>query len=62
MLKVKVNIEYHKLFCIKYMFVSGVYSLYLYGSINLFYIHQSVCVVSVFRFFYGVLVVFKYPI
>jgi hypothetical protein len=32
MLKVKVNLGIHKLFCIKYMFVSGVQLLYLYGS------------------------------
>jgi hypothetical protein len=32
MLMVKVNLGFHKLFGINYMSVSGVYSLYLYGS------------------------------
>jgi hypothetical protein len=32
MLMVKVNPGFHKLFGINYMFVSGVYSSYLYGS------------------------------
>jgi hypothetical protein len=32
MLMVKVDLGFHKLFGINYMFVSGVYSLYLYGS------------------------------
>jgi hypothetical protein len=32
MLMVKVNLGFHKLFGINYMFVSGVYSSYLYGS------------------------------
>jgi hypothetical protein len=31
MLMVKLNLGFHKLFGIKYMFVSGVYSSYLYG-------------------------------
>jgi hypothetical protein len=33
---VKVNLEFRKLFGIKYMFVSGVYSSYLFGSMSPF--------------------------
>jgi hypothetical protein len=42
MLYVNVNLGFHKLFGIKYMFVSGVYSSYLYVSRSPFYILESV--------------------
>jgi hypothetical protein len=32
MLIINVNLGFHNLFGIKYMFISGVYSLYMYGS------------------------------
>jgi hypothetical protein len=59
MLMVKVNLGFHKLFGSKYMFVSGVYSSYLYGSRNPFIFFNLYMFLGVF---YGVLVVFKYPI
>jgi hypothetical protein len=59
MLMVKVNLGFHKLFGINYMFVSGVYSSYLCGS-------KSPLCSSIYTWFlgvfYGVLVVLKYPI
>jgi hypothetical protein len=33
---VKVNLGFHKFFGIKYMFISGVYSSYLYGCLLLY--------------------------
>jgi hypothetical protein len=59
MLIVNVNLGFHKLFGIKYIFVSSVYSSYLYGSRSPFIFFNMYMFL---RSFYGVLVVFKYPI
>jgi hypothetical protein len=59
MLMVKVNLGFHKLFGINYIFVSGVYSSYLYGSRSPFIFFNMYMFLLVF---YGVLVVFKYLI
>jgi hypothetical protein len=59
MIMVKVNLGFHKLFGINYIFVSSVYSSYLYGSRSPFIFFNMYMFLLVF---YGVLVVFKYLI
>jgi hypothetical protein len=59
MLMVKVNLGLYKLFGINYIFVSDVYSSYLYGSKSPFIFFNMYMFLGVF---YGVLIVFKYPI
>jgi hypothetical protein len=59
MLMLKVGLGFHKLFGINYMFVSSVYSSYLYGSRSPFIFFNLYIFLGVF---YGVLVVFKYSI
>jgi hypothetical protein len=59
MVTVKVNLGFHKVFGINYMFVSVVSSSNLYGSRSPFIFFNLYMFLGVF---YGVLVVFKYPI
>jgi hypothetical protein len=56
---VNVNLAFHILFGIKYKFISGVYSSYLYGLSSPFIFFN---LYMFLRSFYGVLLVFKYPI
>jgi hypothetical protein len=48
MLMVKVNLGFHKLFGVNYMFVSGVYLLYLYGSRSPFILFNLYMFLGVF--------------
>jgi hypothetical protein len=54
MLIVNVNLGFHKLFGIKYMLISSVYSSYLYGSRSPFILFNMYMLLTSF---YGVLVV-----